>query len=94
MKYRHSHPCMRIIAFMLSVAMMLTAVSAEVFATESDNHSELSFATVSGLSYVSVPNRGDYNEAFLLDATVLSNLFTYLNVIFTVPLESARNSNT
>ena len=78
MKYRHSHPCVRIIAFMISVAMMLTAVSAEVFATESNNKNELSFATVSGLSYVSEPNRGDYNEAFLLDA--VANGYQYKQI--------------
>ncbi len=90
MKFRYSHPCMRIIAFMLSVAMMLTAVSAEVFATEANKQSELSFATVSGLSYVSEPNRGDYNEAFLLDAVANGYQYKQIDGILDSAFESLK----
>lgn len=90
MKFRYSHPCMKIIAFMLSVAMMFTAVSAEVFAIETNNQSELSFATVSGLSYVSESNRGDYNEAFLLDAVANGYQYKQIDGILDSAFESLK----
>lgn len=75
MNLKRSHPCMRIISILMAVVMIMTAVSAEVFAIKTTKQSELKFATVSGISYVSEANRGNYNEAFLLDA--VSNGYQY-----------------
>ena len=75
MKLKRPHPFIKIISVLTAVVMLLTAVSAEVFAIETTEPSELTFATVSGISYVSESNRGNYNEAFLLDA--VSNGYQY-----------------
>lgn len=90
MKFKYSHPCMRILAFMLSVAMMFTAVSAEVFAIDTNAQSELSFATVSGFSYVSESNRGGYNEAFLLDAVANGYQYEQIDGILDSAFESLK----
>lgn len=68
MKLKRSHPYVRITALILTVAMLFSVVSAEAFAIETTKQSELSFATISGISYVSQENRGGYNDAFMLDA--------------------------
>lgn len=75
MMLKRSHTYMRVIAFLMTVVMLLTVVSAEAFAIETPKQSKLSFATVSGISYVSEENRGGYNDAFMLDA--VSNGYQY-----------------
>ena len=76
MKLKRMPLYMRAVAFMMTVVMLLTAVSAEVFAIDfPSKQDKLTFATISGLSYVSESNRGNYNEAFLLDA--VSNGYQY-----------------
>lgn len=55
-----------ILSVILSVIMVVLSVY-PAFAAEDDGKS-VTFATVSGISYVSEENRGGYNNAFLLDA--------------------------
>lgn len=64
----------RAVATFLTVAMLFSVAGTEIMAAEAPKR-ELSFATVSGISYVSEKNRGSYNEAFLLDA--LANGYQY-----------------
>lgn len=55
-----------VFSVIISIVIVLMSVLPVFAETESDE--SVTFATVSGLSYVSEENRGGYNEAFLLDA--------------------------
>ncbi|MBR5234092.1 MAG: fibronectin type III domain-containing protein [Clostridia bacterium] len=57
----------KLISVILSAAVLISSVSVFGFAQE-ETQQELSFATLSDISFVSQENRGGYNEAFLLDA--------------------------
>lgn len=67
MKQKRVGSFKRIISLMLSAVMLFTLVTAQASAIDKISE-KLSFAVVSGLSYVSSENRGGYNDAFLLDA--------------------------
>lgn len=60
----------RVLSVLLcSVMIILSLTPAFVYAESTDENSqEVTFATVSGIYYVSEENRGEYNDAFLLDA--------------------------
>ncbi len=59
--------CFKSVLSVLLAAVMILASAAPVFAAD-DSEKEVTFATMSGISYVSLENRGNYNDAFLLDA--------------------------
>ncbi len=65
MKLKRSCFYIKIISIILSSVLMMSTVPVFTFAEETE---ELTFATLSDISFVSEENRGGYNEAFLLDA--------------------------
>ena len=66
MKHYKTHFYIKLIAAVLSVAVLTASSIVPVTAEETDK--SISFATLSDLFYVSAENRGGYNEAFMLDA--------------------------
>ena len=59
----------KITSAVLCIAMMITSLILPSFAENTiSTGGNVTFATMSGLSYVAEVNRGGYNEAFLLDA--------------------------
>lgn len=58
---------MRFLSVILSAVLLISAIPLSGFAEE-ETDNELTFATLSDISFVSEENRGGYNEAFLLDA--------------------------
>lgn len=74
MKQKSVSSVKRIISLVLSVIMLFAVMTTQVSAQDKVNE-EMTFAVVSGISYVSSENRGGYNDAFLLDAK--SNGYQY-----------------
>lgn len=60
------HSIKAVLSVILCIIMVVLSVS-PVFA-QGDGDKNVSFATITGISYVSEENRGGYNDAFLLDA--------------------------
>lgn len=58
----------RIFSVILSIMMAIPSIVIPAVAEDAVEKDDAVFATLSGLSYVSEANRGNYNSAFLLDA--------------------------
>lgn len=58
----------RVLAVIMCAAMVITSLILPSYADNTASDRSVTFAAVSGISYVSEANRGGYNEAFLLDA--------------------------
>lgn len=63
-KWKRFHPASRLLSCLLCLTLLLASFVMPTSAQEGD----VRFAVLNGISYVSETNRGEYNEAFLLDA--------------------------
>lgn len=79
----------KILSAVICAAVIVTSVLPS-FAEEIDSDSEMSFAAISGLSYVSEKNRGGYNSAFLLDAKAKGYQYEQLDGLMSSAFESVK----
>ena len=79
----------RTVSLLMSIVMLLAVMTTQAFAEEKGS-SELSFAVVSGISYVSSENRGGYNDAFLLDAKANGYQYEQIDSILASTFDSLK----
>ena len=79
----------RLISLVLSAAMLFSVAATDAFAQVRSGE-KLSFAVISGISYVSVENRGSYNSAFLLDAAANGYQYEQIDSILASTFDSLK----
>ena len=89
MKKRRVISLRKAVSLIMSIVMLMTIVTTQAFA-ENKKSEELSFAVVSGLSYVSEENRGGYNDAFLLDAKANGYQYEQIDSILASAFDSLK----
>lgn len=86
---KRSRLFLKIFSVVLSIVMVLTSIVIPSFAEDAAQKDRVTFATLSGLSYVSELNRGSYNSAFLLDAKANNYQYEQLDGLLGSALASA-----
>ncbi len=89
MKQKRYGTLKRLISLALSIAMIFSVAAFDAFA-QAEGSEKLSFAVISGISYVSEPNRGNYNSAFLLDAAANGYQYEQIDSILASTFDSLK----